>query len=253
MKLLAIDGSGTSAGISVLTESAVLADYFVNYKKTHSQTLLPMIDETMKMVETEPAELDYVAVCSGPGSFTGLRICASTAKGLALALNVPIVAVKSLEAMAYNFEGTVNTLICPMMDARRGQVYTGIYMFEEDSHGKGLTVIKDQCAVSAEEIIAEVNACAKSKGCSVIFMGDGVSVNLGKISEAMTVKFVVAPPQLLLQRGSSLGRCALSMIERGEVVSATEFVPDYYRMSQAEREKMERGEEVPERETNDNF
>ena len=253
MNILAIDGSGVAAGVSVLTENAVLADYFVNYKKTHSQTLLPMSDEIMKMVEKEPKELDYIAVCAGPGSFTGLRICASTAKGLALALNVPVVPVKSIEALAYNFEGSED-IICPMMDARRGQVYTGLYRFEvSPAGGSSLKVYREQCAVAAEDIIKEAKALSEKEGARVTFLGDGVAVNRDNIVGIMGGDCFLAPSHLLLQRGASLGRCALAMIERGEVVSATEFVPDYLRLSQAEREKLERGEELPARETNDNF
>jgi len=249
MNILAIDGSGLVAGISVLTEEKVLVDYSVNHKKTHSQTLLPMIDEVMQMIEMEPGDLDYIAVAGGPGSFTGLRICASTAKGLGLALNIPLVGVKSLEALAYNFEGTTD-VICPMMDARRGQVYTGLYTFADDGKGGSVfTVLKDQCAVSAEEILE----AARATGKRVVFLGDGVEVHKEKIAEVMGENYLLAPEHMLVQRGASLGRCAVRMINEGNTISATDFVPDYLRLSQAEREKLERGEDLPERETNDNF
>lgn len=233
MNILAIDGSGNTASIAVLTENEVLAEYSVNYKKTHSQTLLPMIDTVMKMLELEVEKLDYIAVSNGPGSFTGLRICASTAKGLGLALNKPLVGVKTLEGLAYNFEGA-DCLICPLMDARRNQVYTGIYSFGKDENP--LAVIEDQQAVAIEDIVEKVNALGKK----VIFLGDGVPVQKKKIEELVKVEHEYAPPQRLLQSAASLGRRALFMINEGKIVSAAELVPEYLRLSQAERERMEK-------------
>ena len=125
MKLLAIDSSGLVASVAVATEDALLAEYTINYKKTHSQTLLPMLAEIVRMVEADMSEIDAIAVAAGPGSFTGLRIGSATAKGLGLALDKPIVPVPTLEGLAYNLSGT-DRLICPMMDARRNQVYTGL-------------------------------------------------------------------------------------------------------------------------------
>ena len=121
MKILAIDSSGLVASAAILTEENLIAEYTVNYKKTHSQTLLPMIDEIVRMAEVDLKEIDAIALAEGPGSFTGLRIGSSTAKGLGLALGKPIIGVSTLKALAYNLFGT-DSLICPMMDARRGQV-----------------------------------------------------------------------------------------------------------------------------------
>lgn len=128
MKLLALDSSGLVASVAILDGETLVAEYTLNYKKTHSQTLLPMLDEIVKMTQTELSEMDAIAVAAGPGSFTGLRIGSATAKGLGLALNKPIISVPTLEGIACNFYGT-DAIICPMMDARRQQVYTGIYHF----------------------------------------------------------------------------------------------------------------------------
>ena len=128
MKLLALDSSGLVASVAILDGETLVAEYTLNYKKTHSQTLLPMLDEIVKMTQTELSEMDAIAVAAGPGSFTGLRIGSATAKGLGLALNKPIISVPTLEGIACNFYGT-DAIICPMMDARRQQVYTGIYEF----------------------------------------------------------------------------------------------------------------------------
>ena len=125
MKILAIDSSGLVASVAIIEDDNMLAEYTVNYKKTHSQTLLPMLDEIGKMIDLDLQTIDAIAVAAGPGSFTGLRIGSATAKGLGLALNKPLVSIPTVDGLAYNLYGT-DKLICPLMDARRNQVYTGI-------------------------------------------------------------------------------------------------------------------------------
>ena len=153
MRILALDSSGLVAGVAVLEsenekkDAQTIAEYTVNYKKTHSQTLLPMLDEIVKMTELDLDTIDAIAIASGPGSFTGLRIGSATAKGLGLALKKPLVEVPTLEGMAYNLCGTEG-LICPIMDARRGQVYTGIYACADNE----LKVMEEQMAVPIEEL-----------------------------------------------------------------------------------------------------
>ncbi len=122
-RILGIDSSGLVAGVAVTEGDVLLAEYTTNYKKTHSQTLLPMLDELCRMVELDMNTLDAIAIASGPGSFTGLRIGSGTAKGLGLALNKPLVEVPTLEGLAWNLWGA-GGIVCPMMDARRNQVYT---------------------------------------------------------------------------------------------------------------------------------
>ena len=128
MKILAFDSSGLVASVAIVQNDNLIAEYTTNYKKTHSQTLLPMLDEIIKMTEQDLAEIDAIAVAAGPGSFTGLRIGAATVKGLGMALEKPIVAVPTCHALAYNLWGT-DKLVCPIMDARRDQVYTGLYEY----------------------------------------------------------------------------------------------------------------------------
>lgn len=136
MKVLAIDSSGLTATVALVDESQTIAEYTVNYQKTHSQTLLPMIDEIVKMTETDLRMIDAIAVAGGPGSFTGLRIGSATAKGLGLALGKPLVSVPTVDALAYNVYGC-RDIICPVMDARRNQVYTGIYTFVDSRRPSG--------------------------------------------------------------------------------------------------------------------
>ena len=123
MRILALDSSGLVASVAVVEDGAVddqvIAEYTVNYKKTHSQTLLPMLDEIVKMTELDLHTVDAIAVAGGPGSFTGLRIGSATAKGLGLALEKPLIHIPTLEGLAYNLCGIAD-VVCPIMDARRG-------------------------------------------------------------------------------------------------------------------------------------
>ena len=166
MKILGLDSSGIVASVAVVEDDILVAEYTVNYKKTHSQTLLPMLDEIAKMTELDLNTIDAIAVAAGPGSFTGLRIGSATAKGLGLALKKPLVAVPTVEGLAYNLYDTQG-LICPIMDARRKQVYTGIYRFEAHR----LVTVEDQMAVPMEELITKLNAYQQP----VTFLGFGVT------------------------------------------------------------------------------
>ena len=154
MRVLAIDSSGLTATVAIVDETETIAEYTVNYKKTHSQTLLPMIDEMVKMTETDLNTIDAIAVAGGPGSFTGLRIGSATAKGLGLALGKPLIHVPTVDGLAYNVYGCED-LICPIMDARRNQVYTGIYTFskkagEKEGFEQGLLLAKQVIRLAKE-------------------------------------------------------------------------------------------------------
>lgn len=231
MIILAIESSGMVASAAVVEENKVLAEFSVNNKKTHSQTLLPMISVLRKTLELELSDLDAVAVSKGPGSFTGLRIGSATAKGLALALEKPVVEVSSLEAMAYQVFGT-DALICPMMDARRAQVYTSLFTFE----GERFTRVTQDAPMSVEDRIAEVNRLGKT----VIFLGDGVPVYETQIRTGCTVPFLFAPPYMNRQRSAALGLLAVEYAKQGKMVDADMHRPEYLRLSQAERERMEK-------------
>lgn len=237
MRILALDSSGLVASVAVVeadeSESRIVAEYTVNYKKTHSQTLLPMLDEVVKMVNLDLNTIDAIAVAGGPGSFTGLRIGSATAKGLGLALGKPLIHIPTLEGLAYNLWGT-DKLICPIMDARRGQVYTGIYEFDGDE----LKVLEDQMAISIEELGEKLKGYARP----VIFLGDGVPVHqealMNRIMDGCEIAF--APAQMNRQRASSVGSLAIRYYQDGKTESAAAHQPDYLRVSQAERERAER-------------
>ncbi len=233
MKILAIDSSGLIASAALATEDAVLAEYTTNYKKTHSQTLLPMIDEIVKMTETELSEIDAIAVTAGPGSFTGLRIGSATAKGLGQALAKPLIAVPTTEALAWNFCGS-EAVICPLMDARRSQVYTGLYRWNKET--ETMDCLFAQEAMAVEDIIAEVNRM----GQPVIYLGDGADAYRTVLSEKTEVAFSFAPVHMSKQRAASLAACAFVYAKEGKTQTAAEFVPTYLRKSQAEREREEK-------------
>lgn len=231
MIILALDSSGLVASVAVATEEALLAEYTINYKKTHSQTLLPMLDEVVRMLDLDLSSIDAIAVTAGPGSFTGLRIGSATAKGLGLALNKPIISVPTLDCMAYNLYGT-DKMICPMMDARRDQVYTGLYEFSHDE----FKVITPQKAVSIDEIIDEIN----NSGRETVFLGDGVPVHRDKIIKDIKTGFHFAPAHVNRQRAGSLAALGIEYYKMGRTETAAEHQPVYLRMSQAERERAER-------------
>ncbi len=240
MKILALDSSGLVASVAVVTEEQLVGEYTINYKKTHSQTLLPMIDVMFEQLDMDIAEIDAIAVAGGPGSFTGLRIGAATAKGLGLALDKPVVHIKTVEGMAYQMYG-VEGVICPIMDARRSQVYTGIYAFDLDGElsgeaDRGFHIIEDQMAVSIEELVEKLNYL----GQTVTFLGDGVPVHRQYIEENLLVPFFFAPTHCNCQNAAAIGSLAVTYYEQGKIETAEAFQPDYLRVSQAERERAER-------------
>ncbi len=237
MKVLALDSSGLVASVAVVEDdgvgSSLLAEYTVNYKKTHSQTLLPMLDEIVSMIELDLNTLDAIAVAAGPGSFTGLRIGSATAKGLGLALHKPLVHIPTVDALAYNLYGT-DRIICPLMDARRNQVYTGIYEWKDNR----LHILEPQMAVSIQEIAEKL--CSLNR--EVIFLGDGVPVYRHQLTEVLMAgqRFSFAPAHLNRQRAGAVGMLAVQYVREGRTESAMEHSPDYLRLPQAERERAEK-------------
>ena len=232
MRVLGIESSSLVASVALVTDDILTAEYTVDFKKTHSQTLLPMLDEIVKMLELELDTIDAIAVAGGPGSFTGLRIGAATAKGLGLALKKPLIHVPTVDAMAYNMWGA-SGLICPVMDARRSQVYTGLYRLEQ-----GMEILLEQCPMDMGELISLLN----ERGERVVFLGDGVPAYRQRIEEELTVPCAFAPAQMNRQRAllcGSSGPGGLKGLRPSwcPVVESGEFVPDYLRKPQAERQR----------------
>lgn len=238
MKILGIDSSGMVAGIAIVEDDITVAEYCVNYKKTHSQTLMPMLDDVVRLTEQDLESIDAIAVSAGPGSFTGLRIGAATAKGLALALDKPIVSVPTCHALAFNVWGT-DSVVCPIMDARRNQVYTGIYRFCDNE----LTVIQEQNACDINELIDRLNELC-TDGQSVIFVGDGIPVYREAIESAINCKYAFAPAHMNRQRAASVATLGGIYYNMGKTIKSDDFKPEYLRKSQAEREQEERKKAV---------
>lgn len=232
VKILGLDSSGLVAGVAVVEDDVLLAEYMTNYKKTHSQTLLPMLDELRKMIELDMDTLDAIAVSSGPGSFTGLRIGSATAKGLGLALGRPLVEVPTLEGLAWNLWGT-DRLVCPLMDARRGQVYTAAYEFAPRGEGYEFMCVIEQAPIDIVEMLEKLNALSRE----VIFLGDGVPVYQSLIEGHCRVPYVFAPAGSNRQRAASIASLGALYMRQGKTVSAAEHQPEYLRKSQAEQEQ----------------
>ena len=233
MKILGLDSSGLVASVAIAEDDNLLGEYTVNYKKTHSQTLLPMLDEIVKMTDMNLDTIDAIAVAGGPGSFTGLRIGSATAKGLGLALKKPLIHIPTVDGLAYNLCYT-DRIICPIMDARRNQVYTGIYQMDGDK----LQVLEAQMAVGIDELAKKL--CTYGK--PMIFLGDGVPVHKDRLEkELMTDQDIAfAPAHMNQQRAAAVGMLGIQYYKEGKTETAMEHEPDYLRVSQAEREREER-------------
>lgn len=231
MKILGIDSSGLVASAAIADEKNIIAEFTVNNKQTHSQTLLPMIEKVVDMSGIEIEQIDVIAIAAGPGSFTGLRIGSATAKGIGLALKKPVVSVPTLEGLAYRvsvFDG----IICPIMDARRNQVYTGIYKMDKGN----LVCLSEQKAVDIHEIMEELEKYDEK----VIFLGDGVEVQRETIEKEFKKEYCFAPIHLSKQSAAAVAVLGDIYFNQGKAEDAAEHKPIYLRKSQAEREREER-------------
>lgn len=235
MKILGMDSSGLVASVAIMEDNVLLAEYTTDYKKTHSQTLLPMLDELKNMIELDMSTIDAIAIAAGPGSFTGLRIGSATAKGLGLALKKPLIEVPTLEGLAWNLWGS-DRLICPIMDARRGQVYTGVYEFVAEQETFVMKAVMEQDACDIKALIEKLNAMGRP----VIFLGDGVPVYQNLIRDLLQVSFSFAPAGNNRQRAASVAALGAVYYAQGKVVDARDHQPEYLRKSQAEREQDEK-------------
>lgn len=234
MKIIAIESSAATASAAYAADGRIIGEYTTDHKKTHSQTLLPMLEELMRMTEVRPEEIDALAVAAGPGSYTGLRIGAALVKGLAEGWGKKILPVSTLEGLAYRLRET-QQLVCPIMDARRGQVYSGIYRFETREGKRRMITVSE----GAAKLLSEQLECLNGLGEEVIFLGDGVDVHAGLIGESCTVPYRFASPELRYQNAAAVAARAEAM-GSAALVEAAAFAPEYLRQSQAERELNER-------------
>lgn len=226
MKIFAMDTSTLTASVAVLDDNRLLGEYTVSDKLTHSQTIMPMTDSLLKSLGSKLEDIDAFAVCLGPGSFTGLRIGMATVKSFSQVLNKPIIGVSSLDAVAYNFCHAEDVIICPMIDARRDEVYTSFYK-------NGEKLIDDK-AIHIDELLDELG------GKKVIFCGDAVSVHNERIKSRDNEEWKTAPCHMLLPKASSVAYSALKRAQMEDFDDAYTLNPVYLRKSQAERELEEK-------------
>ena len=231
MKILALESTAVAGSAALVEDEKVLGEFYCNTALTHSQTLMPMVEQLLACTRTALEDVDLFAVTAGPGSFTGVRIGVSSVKGMAMALEKPCCAVSTLEAMACG-ASMVEGLVCALMDARCGQVYTALFRV---SGGRVERLTKDS-AVSAAEAAA---ACAAWPGEKLYLAGDGAAL-CAPLPEFRALDAVLLPEPVRYQRASGAARAALAMAGRGEVLSADRLAPIYLRVPQAERELKKR-------------
>ena len=228
MKILALDSTAVVGSVALCKDSRMVAHYTLNTGNTHSQTLLPMIESALKCAEWEIDDLDLFAVSNGPGSFTGVRIGVATVKGLAFGKNIPCAGVSTLEALAYNLR-YYNGSICPVMNARRAQVYNALFSCENGV----LTRLCPDRAISIAELDEEL--CSMDQ--PIYLVGDGYDITIDGLEKTTVLP---VPDELRVQSGYSVAMCGLAAYERGEAVDDAALAVVYLRPSQAERERNER-------------
>ncbi|MFZ5649503.1 MAG: tRNA (adenosine(37)-N6)-threonylcarbamoyltransferase complex dimerization subunit type 1 TsaB [Bacillota bacterium] len=226
MYVLGIESATPVAGVAVVNKERVLAERMINNRKTHSGHLLPMIKAVIEEACIAPGDIGGVAVSSGPGSFTGLRIGMSTAKTLAQVWRVPVVGVSTLDALAHPLAGLAN-LICPVLNARKNEVYTSIY----DGSGGGLIKLAGPLALRPEELAGLISGWADRP---VTFLGDGVEEYRERLAGLIGDRACFAPGMVSHPRGASVAWIGWSRLERGEGLDPLALVPDYVRLSEAE-------------------
>ncbi|MBE6673776.1 MAG: tRNA (adenosine(37)-N6)-threonylcarbamoyltransferase complex dimerization subunit type 1 TsaB [Ruminococcaceae bacterium] len=223
MKILAIDSTANTSTVAVLENDKLLSVYTANIKNTHSETLLPMVKSVLETLKLSIDDIDAFAASQGPGSFTGVRIGIATIKGLAFGKDKRCVGVSTIEALAQNLEGFCG-IVCPIMNARRGQVYTGAFL-------NGKRILDDQCMLLCD-LIPMLEAYDEP----IYFVGDGYSL----IEGMENGKFKHVPEALRYQSAYSVGKIAYEKLQKGEYTTDNDLRVEYLRKPQAEREREER-------------
>lgn len=223
MNTLAIDTSTDSASIALLDDENVVAEFYFNTERRHEETLLDAINTLLIYGDVKPSEIDLFAVTVGPGSFTGLRVGLSTVKGLAFAAEKPIAGVSTLSALAFNVS-TCKNAVCPMLDAKGGQIYAAIYRIEK---GGIPEMIGDERVTTPEKLLNEIDDYTT-------FLGNGATLYAGMIREILSEKSVFVPQSCNYIRAGAVGLIGLKKYFDDDIVSADVLVPRYLRPSYAE-------------------
>lgn len=238
MIVLGFEASGLVASVALVEDNKLLGEYTINHKRTHSKTLMPMLDELKNRIEMDLDNIDAIAVASGPGSYTGLRISSSTAKGLGMALNKPIVSIPTMDGLAYNLWG-VKDYICPIMDARRNQVYTGLYTFDNDK----MITINTQSVLDINNLLSQLCEMLNENDV-VTFLGDGVKSHQELIVEKLGSKAIFAPGHVNMNKASSIAMLGIEYLKEGKTEEPDLHRPRYLKLSQAERERLDSGKGI---------
>lgn len=237
MLILALDSSTPVAGVALVDEEKLIREEFVNYQKTHSETLMPMVDELLQRCDKTLADVDALAVTIGPGSFTGLRIGLAAVKGMSLSAGLPVIGISTLEVLAHNMPYSEG-LVCPLLNARKQEVYGAIYDHREQLPQP----MSGEAAFSPQEFIERVLAVSEEHGFDkVILLGDGCAPYRELFIAALGHKLRFAPPHLMLPRASALGSLAIGRASAGLFEDTMKVKPKYVRMSEAEL-KLGKGE-----------
>ena len=226
MKILAVDTSTSAATAAIMEDGRLISEYILNVSRAHSQKIMGIIDELFTKSGIKPSEIDLYACSAGPGSFTGLRIGASIIKGMAQTFNKPVVGVPTLDALACNLYNCTG-LVCPMLDAQRGMVYSSLYSWQAGS----LVKLEDPGVILIEDLIKLV----KDKAVPATFLGDGALLFKKNFGDGLE-EYHIAPADSLLPRASSCAKIAMEMYDKGSFDTYNSFRLTYIRKSQAEVE-----------------
>lgn len=226
MKILAVDTSATSASVCVAQEDKIIGEFSINTALTHSQTLIPMIEQLAEKTGVTLDNIDAIAVNAGPGSFTGVRIGVAAVKGIAFSRNIPCVSVSTLESMAYNMLDN-DCIVCSVMDARCSQVYNSLFRVKD---GKVTRLIEDR-ALSLTDLKLDLQKYNEK----IILVGDGAEITFNYFENSLQNVFL-ASVNNRVQKASSIACVAFKKINNGETLNASELMPVYLRLPQAQRE-----------------
>ena len=230
MKILGIDTSSMAASVAVIEDNKLICEYTINTKKTHSQKLMPMIENMLNLSDLNVCEIDAIAVCEGPGSFTGLRIGMATAKAIAHVNDIPVIGVNSLEVLAANMN-LCDKKICSILDAQRNQVYMNKYILKDDK----ITELEEISIKPIDELLEEISSSNEDW----VLVGEAVYKYKEKIEEISNI--TIPSPANNITKASTLCFVARDkMLSNDQVYNCYNINPMYIRKSQAEEQYEEK-------------
>ena len=230
MLILAFETSAKAVGIALHDGQRLLAESYQNTGLTHSQTLMSMAQDLLKNCQKSPSDVTHLAVAAGPGSFTGVRIGVAAAKGFAWGAELPVYGVSTLEAMALGL-GTYDGHVCACMDARRNQVYNAIFLADDGE----LTRVSEDRAIALEDLAKELEHIDGP----IFLVGDGAALCHKTLKDRIP-NLVLPQEHRIQQRGTGVALAALKAMDRGDACDGATLTPNYLRLSQAERERLEK-------------